>query len=108
MRVRLLSDEGVPEHIVQGLIHASHPPAERLSGGAEHTFERVGEPSDGKNAWRREGAMVRVYAADPSEDQTSILVRTRSMTALVKSLVLLEPPRSGVLIPEPTVSSADS
>ena len=46
--------------------------------------------------------------AQPSEDQTSRLVAIRSVTAVVKSVVPAEPPRSKVLTPEATVSSAAS
>ncbi len=51
---------------------------------------------------------LRTQAAEPNEDQTSSLVPTRSMTASVNSVVPAWPPRSGVLVPEPTVSRADS
>src|SRR3954453_22219189 len=44
----------------------------------------------------------------PSEDQTSILVRTRAITSLVNSLVEAWPPRSGVRTPAPTASRTDS
>jgi hypothetical protein len=53
MRVGLLVDERIPEHIVQGFVDASHPAAEPLGGGAEHMFVRVGEGSDGKAGRRR-------------------------------------------------------
>ena len=45
---------------------------------------------------------------EPREDQTSSFVRTRSTTAVVNSVVPALPPRSGVLTPEASVSSADS
>ncbi len=108
VRVRLLCDERVAEYIVQGFVDASHPAAKPVSVGAEHMFVRVGEGSDGKAGRRERGPRRPTYAADPSDEEMSMLVRIRSMTALVKSPVLLDPPRSGVLIPEPTVSSADS
>ncbi len=41
-----------------------------------------------------------------SDDQTSILVCTRASTSEVNSVVLEWPPRSGVLMPEATVSRA--
>ena len=44
----------------------------------------------------------------PSVDQTSILVRMRSITASVNSVVPAWPPRSGVLIPPAIASSTDS
>ena len=44
----------------------------------------------------------------PSELQTSSLAAIRSRTAVVNSVVPAWPPRSGVLIPEATVSSAPS
>jgi hypothetical protein len=47
-------------------------------------------------------------AREPSDDQISSFVRTRSMTALVNSVVPAPPPRSGVFTPEPTASSAAS
>ena len=48
------------------------------------------------------------HAAEPSDDQTSILVATRLTTSVVNSLVPAAPPRSGVLIPDAIVSSAAS
>ena len=47
-------------------------------------------------------------AAQPRADQTSSLVRIRSTTAVVNSVVPAEPPRSNVLTPDATVSSAAS
>ena len=41
----------------------------------------------------------------PSEDQTSILVRTRAMTSSVNSVVPAWPPRSGVRTPDAVASS---
>ena len=101
-----LCDQRVPEYIVQRLVDALEPGEEFC--GAEHMFGRVRVVSDGSMAARSGSRSRPTYAADPSDDQTSILVRTRSMTAAVKSLVVVEPPRSGVFIPAPTVSSADS
>jgi len=95
----------------------------------EHVFATVGSRADGTGAggrplaaylrWlsrfrckadcrapeqRRAGGQTVV----PSEDQTSIFVRTRSMTASVKLVVPSWPPRSGVRVPAPVASSTAS
>src|SRR5437763_2361700 len=98
-------------------------------------FERVGGPSDGTGASaegtcrgkrvasaepvrpREPGRLrgiapseprARDYRPDPSDDHTSILVRIRATTSSVNSVVPAWPPRSVVLTPAPTVSSAAS
>ena len=48
------------------------------------------------------------YTVVPSEDQTSIFVRTRATTSLVKPDVVAWPPRSGVRTPAAVASSTDS
>src|SRR5438270_5011295 len=48
------------------------------------------------------------HAAEPSDDHTSILFRTRAITSSVNSVVLAWPLRSGVFVPDPTVSRAAS
>jgi hypothetical protein len=81
---------------------------EPRSYALEHMFGSLRRPADGVQDLLQEAPRPRPYAADPSEDQISSLVRTRSTTAEVKSVVPAEPPRSGVLTPAPTVSSAAS
>src|SRR5205807_2373591 len=67
-----------------GALHQRPEPADRR---LEHMFERVGKSSDGTTLGLRPGARssgTRAgYAADPSDDHTSSLVRTRSTTASV-------------------------
>lgn len=98
----------------------------RNGGGAPDLAERLRLARAGG---RRKPCVCRHYAwggdrprrgrppgatADPTParayraDQTSSLVRTRSTTASVKSVVPACPPRSDVRTPEPTVSSAAS
>jgi|tagenome__1003787_1003787.scaffolds.fasta_scaffold20906420_3 hypothetical protein len=47
----------------------------------------------------------RAQAFVPSDDQTSILVRTRAITSSVNSVVEAWPPRSGVRTPDAVASS---
>jgi len=49
------------------------------------------------------GVCAQVF--DPSDDQTSIFVRTRAMTSSVNSVVEAWPPRSGVRTPDAVASS---
>ena len=101
--------------IAEDVVEAAQKRAKTVRRHMEHMFERVERASDGTNSrvgggWRCEvvPGLERSQAAEPSDDQTSIFVRIRSTTAVVNSVVPLDPPRSGVLIPEPTVSSAAS
>jgi hypothetical protein len=83
-------------------------------------FVRLDGGSDGNQAGRktpsrhdaldsaRSGRPPSGRIQEPIEDQTSSFVRTRSMTADVNSVVPAWPPRSGVLVPEATVSSVPS
>ena len=74
-----------------------------LAGG---TYVRKTTPTVGRNApmtLRSSRA-----AHDPSDDHTSSLVRIRSRTASVNSVVPAWPPRSGVLVPAAIVSNVPS
>ena len=51
---------------------------------------------------------INVTLARPSDDQTSILVRTRLITSSVNSDVVACPPRSTVLVPDAVASRTDS
>ena len=87
----------VRRRVAEDVVEAAKPGAQTLGGRLEHMFVRVERGSDGT-----------AQAADPNVDQTSSLVPTRSITASVNSVVLACPPRSGVFVPAPTVSSAAS
>jgi hypothetical protein len=106
MGVVVFQSRWVPQDVVKRLVDSGHPAAEPICRTAEHTFDRLRWASDGKTHGRAQ--RIAAYAADPSEDQMSTFVRMRSMTAVVKLVVPDEPPRSGVFIPDPTVSSAAS
>ena len=79
-------------------------PRDKSAGGCtEHTFVKT-RGMVGRN---------RTPAAGPHQpvarvDQASSLVLIRSTTAVVNSEVAAPPPRSGVLVPDAIVSSADS
>lgn len=84
-------------------------------GHTEHMFVAYG---GGRTEWlflcnrRCSGGPVsrerRQLVAQPSADQTSSFVCTRSTTAVVNSVVPAEPPRSKVFTPAATASSAAS
>jgi hypothetical protein len=96
---------GIAEHVVE----VAQESLEAFGTRLEHMFDRVEMGSDGKEMPAGRGILDRgAHAADPSEDQTSSFVRTRSTTAVVNSVVPLDPPRSGVFMPEATVSSTAS
>lgn len=103
----------VAEHVVDEAQEAT----ERRRSFVEHMFGRLSGRSDGtglaqgilQGSKKSPGnygflRMGGIY----SEDQISSFVRTRSTTASVNSVVPAWPPRSGVLVPEATVSRADS
>lgn len=90
----------ISEHVVERAVDELQPGAEAVRGRLEHMFVRVWQPPD--------GTATADHVPVPSDDQTSSLVRSRSSTAVVNSVVPVWPPRSGVLTPAPTVSSADS
>lgn len=88
----------IGEHVVDEAQQRVEGPGRSL----EHTFASVRIGSDGS------GASQGILQVSYSDDQISSLVRTRSITASVNSVVPAWPPRSGVFVPEATVSSADS
>lgn len=87
-----------------------------LQRGAEHMFVRYGaartEPERGSS--RAQTVLTPSlfdpipHAAGPSDDHTSNLAAIRLTTSLVNAVVPALPPRSGVFVPEATVSNADS
>lgn len=117
--------ERIGEHVVDEAQQRIEGPGESL----EHMFASVRIGSDGRwvaqgNLHRSRSCRGRRAATGPgeaprqpraalwerpySDDQISSFVRTRSITASVNSVVPAWPPRSGVLVPEAIVSSADS
>ncbi len=46
--VVMLKGGWVPEHVLERLVDAGQPAAKPVGGSVEHTFDRLGEPSDGK------------------------------------------------------------
>lgn len=59
---------------------------EQVSKSLEHMFDSLRTATDGlQDPLQRAPRDRWLYAADPSDDQTSSFVRTRSITALVKS-----------------------
>ena len=78
------------------------------SRGPSRTADRLTArrgPTGGPTARRPDRPRYRV---EPSDDQTSIFVRTRPMTSEVNSLVEACPPRSGVRTPAALASSTAS
>jgi hypothetical protein len=112
VRVRCGRWFGVPEDVVK----QRQQGAESLTGCLEHMFVRLRLDADGSgphhpSASRLAGALGTPSndgRQAPSEDQTSSLVRMRSTTAEVNSVVPAWPPRSGVFTPDATVSSVPS
>jgi hypothetical protein len=96
----------VRRRVAEDVVEAAQPGAQTQLRRLEHMFVRVERGADGTGP--REAVLRAAQAAEPSEDQTSSLFCTRSITASVNSVVLEWPPRSGVFSPEPTVSSAAS
>jgi hypothetical protein len=75
----------------------------------EHVFGKLWVASDGTGGRCNGACRVRArYTLLPREPQTSIFVRTRSMTSVVNSVLPACPPRSGVLMPAATASRTDS
>jgi hypothetical protein len=100
-------------------------PRPGLQGTGEHVFAKLGPAADGPprppaappdSAWRRgigRGRLqrllqTRAQTVEPSDAQTSIFVRTRSTTSVVKPLVVAAPPRSGVRTPAAVASNTAS
>src|SRR5262245_38732715 len=93
-----------------------------VRGGGEHVFAKVGAGADGSGGLHAilhgplraltptpsRPATLGAYTVAPSDDQTSIFVRTRATTSLVKPLVVASPPRSGVRTPAAVASRTDS
>jgi hypothetical protein len=91
--------------VAEDIVEPAQPGAQALFRRLEHMFASLRRGSDGMGL----GLQVSLHqAADPREDQISSLFRTRSITLSVNSVVPAWPPRSGVLTPAPTASSADS
>ena len=122
VRVQLLAVEDVIEvahqHVVDQIADAV---SEAGGGRTEHMFVgyvrgrtdspiscnfSCSYPKSSRETRNKQGKAA--DAAQPRADQTSSLVRIRSTTAVVNSVVPAEPPRSNVLTPEATVSSAAS
>ena len=72
----------------------------RRASALSKTGTYVRKPTGGSDGTGSEAASSCIRRADPSEDQTSSFVRTRSITS-VNSVVPAWPPRSGVLTPAP-------
>jgi hypothetical protein len=87
--------------VAEEVLGEAEPGAQTLSRRVEHMFGSLGQASDGTD-------QIPSYARDPIEDQISSFVRTRSITSSVNSVVPAWPPRSGVFLPEATVSKAPS
>lgn len=104
------------EIAAEKIVSRGHPPrAKAAYGNPEHMFVDYccarTEPLARPVALQPRRALLRrptVQTPDPRLDQTSSLVRILSTTAEVNSAVPAAPPRSGVLMPEATVSSAAS
>jgi hypothetical protein len=87
--------------VAEEVVGEAEPGAQTLSGRLEHMFGSLRQASDGTD-------QIPSYDADPIEDQISSFLRTRSITASVNSAVPAWPPRSGVFLPDATVSRAPS
>ena len=115
-RVSVGMGEGLVNRVAEHVVEEAQQALEGPGRSVEHMFVSVGWGSDGNGALQRilhDGATTRTKALQSStfrhsEDQISSFVRTRSTTASVNSVVPAWPPRSGVLIPDATVSSAAS
>lgn len=94
--------------VAEDVVHQRHECAEPLDRTLEHMFVRVARGPDGTRWGRQAVPPTPASPQEPSDDQTSSLVRTRSTTADVNSVVPAWPPRSGVLIPEAIVSRVPS
>jgi len=105
--------------ITEDVVNQRHEGAESLCRSLEHMFVRLRLGSDGHGptdpfasglaaALQSPGRNRAPGPQEPSEDQTSSLVRMRSKTAEVNSVLPACPPRSGVLVPEAIVSSVPS
>ena len=99
MDVRLL--DGVAKHIIE----KAQQTVEALRTLSEHMFATLSGVSDGTRPVQR---FLQGPRPAYNADHTSSLVRTRATTSSVNSVVPAWPPRSGVLIPAPTVSIAPS
>ena len=103
----------------QHVIDEGQQTLEALWCQLEHMFDRLGSRSDGTGVLHEILHGKRPAGMGPagktpgdlplfahSDEDTSSLARTRSITLSVNSVVPAWPPRSGVLMPTPTVSSA--
>jgi hypothetical protein len=93
--------------VLQGNLQAS--PRGRSATRPERRAGRSAtRPKAGAVARRRPARPLRRYTLVPSEDQTSIFVRTRETTSLVNPDVVAWPPRSGVRTPAALASRTAS
>jgi len=95
--------------VAKKVIGEPEPGAKAFGRRLEHMFVSLRTASDGIGGRGSAApARFRSYARDPREDQISSLVRARSTTSSVNSLVVALPCKSGVFRPAAIVSSAAS
>ena len=98
--------------IAENVIEQAQPGAQSPRRRLEHMFVRVGEASDGTGERVEPSLSASLrssrHVGERKEGEALSLVRTRSTTTEVNSIVPAWPPRSGVLIPAAMVSSTAS